>query len=84
MIADESEEAKRKQTTSDPRSMFYTGKQAFSEPESQAYANFLSKHKDEVKFVLNMHSNGNAFIWPYNGVEKNDIEERSPGILGIF
>lgn len=31
-----------------------------------------------------MHSNGNAFIWPYNGVEKNDIEERSPNVLGIF
>jgi hypothetical protein len=64
--------------------MFYNGKTPFSEPESQAYKNFLTTHRDEVKFVLNMHSNGNAFIWPYNGVEKNDIEERSPGVLGIF
>lgn len=54
--------------------MFYTGKGPFSEPETQAYKNFLTKHKDEVKFVLNMHSNGNAFIWPFNGVQKNDIE----------
>jgi len=62
--------AQRKQEiTADPRSMFYTGKSAFSEPESQAYKNFLTQHKDEVKFVLNMHSNGNAFVWPYNGVK---------------
>lgn len=31
-----------------------------------------------------MHSNGNAFIWPFNGVEKNDIEARRPGIMSIF
>ena len=31
-----------------------------------------------------MHSNGNAFIWPYNGVKENDIEQRNPGIMSIF
>ena len=64
--------------------MYFQGPQPFSEPETQAYRDFLTKHQDEVKFVLNMHSNGNAFIWPYNGVKENDIEQRSPGIMNIF
>lgn len=34
--------------------------------------------------MLNVHSNGNAFIYPFNGRQKNDIEERRPGILQIF
>jgi len=31
-----------------------------------------------------MHSNGNSFIYPFNGRDENDIEERRPGILNIF
>jgi hypothetical protein len=31
-----------------------------------------------------MHSNGNAFIYPFNGVGDNDIEKRRPGIQSIF
>tara|TARA_B110000285_G_C15076224_1_gene590892 strand:- start:383 stop:517 length:135 start_codon:yes stop_codon:yes gene_type:complete len=31
-----------------------------------------------------MHSNGNAFIWPFNGVKENDIETRAPGVMNIF
>lgn len=34
--------------------------------------------------VINVHSNGNAFIYPFNGRQKNDIEQRRPGILPIF
>ena len=37
-----------------------------------------------MSFVINMHSNGNAFIYPFNGRQKNDIEERRPGIMNIF
>ena len=59
---------KKEIATGDPRSMFYNGQKPFSEPETQAYRDFLTKHQDEVKFVINMHSNGNAFIWPFNGV----------------
>jgi hypothetical protein len=68
MSASEEPTKDAKSIVSDPRSMFYTGKGPFSEPESQAYKNFLTQHQDEIKFVLNMHSNGNAFIWPFNGV----------------
>jgi hypothetical protein len=77
-------EGKKEAATGDPRSMFYNGQKPFSEPETQAYRDFLTKHQDEVKFVINMHSNGNAFIWPFNGVQKNDIETRRPGIMNIF
>jgi len=38
----DSESSAKKQNTADPRSMFYTGKAPFSEPESQAYKNFLT------------------------------------------
>ena len=40
--------------------------------------------QQELVFVLNVHSNGNAFIYPFNGRQKNDIEERRPGIINIF
>ena len=37
-----------------------------------------------MKFVLNIHSLGNAFIYPFNGRPENDIESRRPGMLKIF
>lgn len=37
-----------------------------------------------MAFVINIHSNGNSFIYPFNGRQTNDIEERRPGILPIF
>jgi len=43
-----------------PCSEFYPGKKAFSEKESQAIKAFMDAHKDEVKFVINFHSNGNS------------------------
>jgi hypothetical protein len=49
-----------------------------------AYKNFLTQHQKDMSFVINMHSNGNAFIYPFNGRQKNDIEERRPGIMNIF
>lgn len=73
-----------KKRGSDPCSTNYPGPAAFSEPETMAYKNFLTSRKDELAFVINMHSNGNAFIYPFNGRQKNDIEERRPGILQIF
>ena len=68
----------------DPGFLNYPGPKAFSEPESIAFKNFLAEHKKELDFVINAHSNGNAFIYPFNGRQKNDIEERRPGILSIF
>ena len=62
----------------------YPGPKAFSEPETIAYKNFLTQHQKDMSFVINMHSNGNAFIYPFNGRQKNDIEERRPGIMNIF
>lgn len=66
-----------------PCSEFYPGKKAFSEKESQAIKAFMDAHKDEVKFVINFHSNGNSFMWPFNGRHPNDIESRAPGVLAI-
>ena len=71
-------------TTEDPCFLNYAGSKAFSEPESVAFSKFLSDHKNELDFVINAHSNGNAFIYPFNGVAVNDIEKRRPGILSIF
>lgn len=57
----------------------------FSEPETQAYRDFvLSKQENGLSFVINMHSNGDAFIYPFNGRNENDIEKRRPGILEIY
>ena len=64
--------------------MNYPGPKAASEPETIAFENFLAAHKKELDFVINTHSNGNAFIYPFNGRQTNDIDERRPGILPIF
>jgi len=78
------EEKKPKNKAADPCSLNYPGPNAFSEPETVAFKNFLTSHKDELTFVINVHSNGNAFIYPFNGRQTNDIEERRPGILSVF
>ena len=68
----------------DPCDYNYPGPAAFSEPETKAYKDFLEKNQKDLSFVMNVHSNGNAFIYPFNGRQKNDIEERRPGIMNIF
>ena len=45
---------------------------------------FIDSHKQQLKFVINIHSNGNSWIYPYNGGVENDIETRNPGMLQIF
>jgi hypothetical protein len=68
----------------DPCGECYRGPSPLSEPESQALANFITEHKNEIKFVYNFHSNGNSWVFPYNGRDTNDIEMRSPGMIQIF
>ena len=60
---------------------YWPGSEPFSEPESRGMRDFVGKHKNEIKFIINCHTSGNDFIWPYNGREPNDIEKRSPGYL---
>lgn len=48
-------------------SEYYPGPEPFSEPETKAFRDFLTKNKKSLAFVLNCHSNGNAFIYPFNG-----------------
>ena len=45
---------------------------------------FVAAHKMELKFIINCHTSGNQFIWPYNAKDPNDIETRSPGYLALF
>jgi len=63
---------------------FWPGSEAFSEPETRALRDFIATKKNELKFVINCHTSGNEFIWPFNGREPNDIETRAPGYLAIF
>ena len=63
---------------------FWPGTEAFSEPESRAIRDFIASEKQNIKFVINCHTSGNDFIWPFNGREPNDINERVPGALAIF
>lgn len=63
---------------------YWPGDKAFSEPESQALRDFISANKQTLKFVINIHTSGQEFIWPFNGRQPNDIESRSPGYLEMF
>ena len=68
----------------DPCGECYKGINAFSEKETQTMRDFIDSHKEQLKFVVNLHSNGNSWIYPYNGRATNDIETRNPGMLQIF
>ena len=48
-----------------------------------AFRDFLTQKQKEIDFVINTHSNGNAFIYPFNG-KSNHIKESRPSILPIF
>ena len=63
---------------------FWPGTGAFSEPETRALRDFVAANRNELKFIINCHTSGNEFIWPFNGREPNDIETRAPGYLSIF
>lgn len=78
------EKAIDRKSSTEPCSTNYPGPEAFSEPETQAFRSFLQSKQGELAFVINVHSNGNAFIYPFNGRAENDIEKRRPGVLAIF
>lgn len=68
----------------DPCGECYRGPEPFSEPETRAIRDFLQANKDSVKFVYNFHSNGNMWIYPFNGRNPNDIVDRAPLALLAF
>jgi carboxypeptidase T len=77
-------DGKDKDECADPCSECYRGSKPFSEPETQAIRNLIQSEAKRLKFVVNFHSFGNMWIYPYNGRKENDIEKRSPGALAIF
>ena len=44
----------------------YRGPTPFSEPETQAIKNFISKTWTNIKVAINLHAYGNLFIHPFN------------------
>lgn len=68
----------------DPCSETYRGKGPFSEPETRNMRDFLTKNKDDIKFVYNFHSFGNKFVIPFNGKFPNDLMTQNPKIHEIF
>lgn len=68
----------------DPCGGSFAGPHPFSEPESQAMRNLLTKYQDTIKFVFNFHAFGPLFIWPYNGEVDNELALSNPEALEIF
>jgi hypothetical protein len=58
---------KAKLKGTDPCAYNFAGSKPFSEAETVNFKNFLTEKKNELAFVINVHSNGNAFIYPFNG-----------------
>jgi len=63
---------------------YWPGSKPLSEPENQSLDQFVAANKNELKFIVNCHTSGNDFVWPFNGREPNDINTRAPGYLTIF
>jgi len=63
---------------------YWPGLEPLSEPENKALSKFVSDNKAELKFIINCHTSGNDFVWPFNGRDPNDIQSRAPNYLTIF
>lgn len=66
-LDDQGNRVDQKAAYKNPCNINYAGPNAFSEPETKAFKSFLTANKDQLSFIVNFHSNGNAFIWPFNG-----------------
>jgi hypothetical protein len=53
---------------------YWPGEEPLSEPENKALDSFVSKNKDDLKFIINCHTSGNDFVWPFNAKDPNDID----------
>ena len=56
-------------SSNNPCSDSYMGKSAFSEVENQNVRDFLEKHKDTVKYYVNLHSYSQLVLLPWGFTE---------------
>jgi hypothetical protein len=70
--------------SNDPCTETYRGVSAFSEPETRAIRDFMTAHKDEIKFVYNFHTAGKVWFMPYVGQFPNTLKNDHPSIFSIF
>lgn len=63
---------------------YWPGSEPMAEPENKALNDFVAVNKNDLKFIINCHTSGNDFVWPFNGRDPNDINTRAPGYLTIF
>ncbi|VDM97627.1 unnamed protein product, partial [Onchocerca ochengi] len=52
-------------SSNDPCSEIYQGRFAFSEPETQAVRNFISKRRGTIKTFLTFHSYSQILMYPF-------------------
>lgn len=45
---------------------------------------FITEHKDEIKFVMNFHAFGNLLVIPFNGNLPNDLMKARPQLHQVF
>lgn len=66
-----------------PNAETYRGKEAFSEPETQAIADFISGH--QFLLNLNYHTHGNYLIYPWGYTsDPNPHQERFRSVGGLL
>ena len=57
-------------SSNNPCTDSYMGKSAFSEIENQNVRDFLSKHKDTIKYYVNLHSYSQLVLLPWGYTEE--------------
>ena len=73
-------------SSSDPCAEDYRGEKPFSEKETQAVKKFVDDHKNIVSCV-NIHTYGNAWIYPYNYIHDGNnhlLESKQPLIFNFY
>ena len=63
---------------------YYHGTEPFSEPETRAIRDFLTKRQYEIKFVYNFHCAGAQFILPFNAEDINIASQLIPKQYQFF
>ena len=57
---------------------YWPGSSPFSEPESVALRQFVKDYKGQLKFIINVHTSGQDFIWPFNGRDSSYLQVKAP------
>ena len=62
----------------------FKGPHPFSENETKAVRDFVFDHVNQLRFVYNFHSFGNMYLYPFNALKSEHLNELYPQYKNLF